>query len=158
MARVGIDRIIAAGFKSPRGRRRNRAAAAKQQLCQTCGSWEHSTSGCTKRDDQTLGTRTPVHNGEYDGPLTVRTIPPGWSFLDRYAGLKLARIEAGQRWYAPDATLYIVDRVVGQLIQLERSNCTYRKCRVRSAVLRARWFYAGAGQKPTVRRKLAARG
>jgi hypothetical protein len=158
MARVAVDRIIAAGFMSPTAGRRRGNINLRTNICQTCGSHDHTTSGCTKRDDQTLGTRTPVHNGEYDGPLTVRTIPPGWSFLDRYAGLKLARIEAGQRWYAPDATLYIVDRVVGQLIQLERSNCTYRKCRVRSAVLRARWFYAGAGQKPTVRRKLAARG
>lgn len=113
--------------------------------CETCGDTDHATSGCTNRDDATLGTKRPGENGPYRGPLTVRTFPPGWSFLDHHAGTHV-RILPGQRWASPDGLQYRVRRVTGQVISLglaSSRNHTYGAVRVRASVLRSRWFYLG---------------
>jgi len=151
MARVALDHIIAAGFLLGTGRasgsrsgpQRSGNRNADGTLCDLCGSRLHVTSGCTGRDDITLGTDFPGQNGKYKGDVPVRTVPPGWSFMDRYAETRLPRVQKGQRWYSPDGTLYLVGAVKGQMVSLDRHGRTYLRVRIRLTTLRARWTYGG---------------
>ena len=86
--------------------------------CENCGSLLHSTPRCTGRDDMVMGTTVPSANGEYRGPLKVRVLPPGASFMDRYARLPLAEIKVGQFWANADGRIHVLERVRGRSLFL----------------------------------------
>lgn len=121
---------------------------ADSPCCAICGSATHLTIGCRHRDDQLNGHRepvdlsTPAANGTYSGPLEVKVLPPGFSFLDRYAGSPLPRVLPGQRWHSPEGVRHRVVKVTGQLVTLRGDRSNGRRTQVRMSTLRARWSFA----------------
>lgn len=132
-------------------RREKRVRERIRPLCETCGSREHSTALCMRRDDIVLGVETPSANGEYKGKLPVRVLPPGFSYLSRYAGEPLPKVAKGQLWKKKNGTsgfTWIVIKVERGFVSLWRrykSNPfnTRGRTRVRHAHLIAQWVYMG---------------
>ena len=135
-----------------RGTPRRRTSTSDMEACPGCGSL-HRAVECPDLNEASLASdavdlSTRPANGEYAGPLEVKVIPPGFSFLSRYAGARLPAVDVGQMWYSPDCLPFLVRSVRGQQVTLRRHRrrISYGTVIVRLSTLRARWTYAGVAR------------
>jgi len=92
-----------------------------EPCCENCGSPLHKTARCTNRDDALMGVSLPGRNGEYQGPLPVRHLPPGFSFTDNpFAVVSSAQPAAGQVWRSPNGMLFAIHAVDESMVTIRR--------------------------------------
>jgi len=92
----------------------------RDKFCENCGSLGHITARCTKRDDAVMGTETPGRNGEYQGPLEVRHLPPGFSFAENPFELTRPSPMTGQVWRSPNGMLFAIHAVEDGMVTIKR--------------------------------------
>jgi hypothetical protein len=125
-------------------------AADHDEPCANCGSYRHITARCTHRDDAVEGTSIPGHNGRYEGPLEVRHLPPGFSYIDRAGVPEPIEPACDQVWRSPTGKLFRIAWVGEDMVMLRIQVLNWRGrsdhfTRAKLATLRARWSFVRKG-------------